>query len=1099
MNAQLARVSGGIQEARATTLAELALTGAEVTSRIQAARNESIADIDRSFAEQKTTLIQRGNAALAQLTQAKAAERQRLHGAAQRERTKLQTELTERQAAARTLTASTIQAVSRHGEQEAARAVEHARANQARVRSFASSRAGDGEAPLAEALNGATRQITDKAVEACGKSGAEISRRARRDATEVVTRIRDHQQPYLDSLQHSARQALSELDQTEREALTELDHVLVAREQSVRRDLARATADLEQRKGQARGQVDQLASSATQRVRTADNELRTEVQEHVGRAHAALERERVQLHEVFSSAGGVSDEALETARAGVAERTQAAHDQCLDGMAQIRAKVSSQLIPLGEGFAQDARAAVAACTEDLHRSGETWLTSIEQHVSEARGKLREGVDGLVRRMTAATASWRTTAGGARARFEDDLAHARAEALRGITANVDEGLAGQDEKVAEVDAKIGSAHQRLRGEYDRLKGQARAQGGAPTHRSFLGSVWDFFSDLATSTLEWFQQTLGDFWGSIVGGILAGIIYVFGALAVAVCWIVAQVINLVWGFIWGEVAIDVPGGFVFMLIGDIVAGILVYGDLRDIFKHVILKWIRGEEITWVDWTIAGISLVSAILTLVGVGVLLDFVKGIFKAGLKSAAKTVLKELAKELGEELAERFLREVGEEAAERLLRELGGPLLRQLIEEFGERGVKELVEALGERAVKELSAELGAATLKQLWDALGKETLKTLTEKLGARGVKELTAAFTVAGIKELSETFTAATLKELVTSFTSAGLKKAWDALGKAAFSGLVTEFGPAALKTAWDEIGEAGFKVLATDLTAPAIKALYDDLGGVALHHLSDGLTGQQLFDLLRSHGLDAGFFRRLGEVAGSGRSLAGALRHFGTAADLSQVLAKAFTSGMPEGILKTFLDECVTHGYKKLPDLMTFFDKVVADGAGAWLKAMQGGSNFVADSVGNLIEYGGRTAASSAPVATRALTLSDGSHMLLSLDPHDILHTASRHTWEFFKMTFGNVKLQNSMWPLDTTQGTIGTLMQEALNGSALQTAVRAMAPGATGEVSVTVGGMAAKVFVDLRAPQGIISLYPGAGVGMDMPKELMKAAVSLWKSL
>lgn len=1169
VSAQLSELSQGVAAARNSTLAELTSMGSQVLARIQAARSSALGEVAQAFAAEKAALTSRGNAAIGELGQIKRAEKARLRGAAERERARISAEHAKRRGEAHELTNLTAQQITRHGAQEASRVMEHTRANQARVRGLGAQGGGE-EAPLAEALSGATTQITDKAFEACGQSGAELAQRARRDAAEVVGIVREHQRPHLQALQESSRQATTEVDQTERESVAELEQGLTEREQTLRRELGRAAGELAQREARARAQVEQLAQSAAERVRSADSELRADVEEHVTRAHAAFERERAQIAAAFAEAGGVTDEALETARTTAVERTRTSQAECLNGLAQVRAQVGTRFPAVGEDFAREASAAVGACRADLQRSQATWLGEIEKNVGEARSKIGESINGIARRMAAAVTGWCSKAARAAARFAQDLTEASSETLRGISDNVNQGLAGQDAKVDEVNTKLGSAHQQLRGEYGRLKRQAQAQGGDAAHRSFLGSVWGFFSDLATSTLQWFQSTLGNFWGSIVGGFLAGILYVFGAIAVAVCWVVAQVINLVWGFIWGEVAIDVPGGFIFMLIGDIVAGILVYGDIRDIFKHVILKWIMGEPITWVDWTIAGISLVSAILTLVGVGVLLDIVKGIFKGGLKAAAKSILKELAKELGEELAERFLREVGEEAAERMLRELGGPLLRQLLEQFGERGLKELMEQLGEQTVKRLAEELGAATLKtlvdtftaaglkaaleglgeqlfkelladvgaaslkslvdtftaaglkevaealgrtllkdlatelgpttlkQLWDALGKDTLKALAEQLGGRGLKELTEAFTVAGVKELSETFTAVVIKELVTSFTAAGLKQAWDAVGKAAFRDLVTEFGAAALKTAWDEIGEAGMKVLTTDLAAPAIKSLYDDLGGTALRHLTDGLSGRQIEDLLRNHGLDAGFFRRLGEVVGSGRSLAGALAHFGTAADLAQVLNKAFTSTMPEATLKTFLDECVTHGYKKLPELMTFFDKVVADGAGAWAKAMQGGANFVADSVGNLVEYGGRTVASTAPVASRTLTLSDGTRMLLSLDPHDVLHTASRHTWEFFKMTFGNVKLQNSMWPLGTNRGTIRTLMEEALNGSALETAVRAMAPGTFGEVPVTVGGMAAKVFVDLRTPQGLISLFP-VGAGSDMPKELMKAAISLWKSL
>ena len=470
-----------------------------------------------------------------------------------------------------------------------------------------------------------------------------------------------------------------------------------------------------------------------------------------------------------------------------------------------------------------------------------------------------------------------------------------------------------------------------------------------------------------------------------------------------------------------------------------------------------------------------------------------------------RQLLKDLVADFGvktlKELVTAFTAKGLKEAVEALTRatfknlidDLGVALTKELVDAFTAKTLKEVFDHLGRALFKDCAKELGAKTMKELWTTLGQATFKELAETLGAKTLKELTDAFTVAGVKELSETFTKDVLKELVTEFGAAGLKKAWDAVGKTMLKDLVTEFTVKGLKKAWDEIGEAGMKVLATDLTAAEIKALYDDLAGLALKHLTDGLTGKQIVDLLRNHGVDKAFFKSLGEVAGSGKALASALTHFGSAANLAQILNKAFTSTMPVATLKTFLEDCVSTGFKKIPEILKFFDEVVADGAGAWAKGILGGKNFVADSVGNLTQYGGRTFASTTPVATRQLTLSDGSKIILSIDPHDVLHAASRHTWEFFAMVMGNVKGKNSMFAAGTKRADVEAHLVSALNSAEADAAVRTLAPGGKG--AFPFGAM--EMFIDCSGPKGIVSIYPTPGI--EMPKHLMKAAIWLWKSL
>jgi hypothetical protein len=652
-------------------------------------------------------------------------------------------------------------------------------------------------------------------------------------------------------------------------------------------------------------------------------------------------------------------------------------------------------------------------------------------------------------------------------------------------------------------------------------------------------------------SWWEEALSAI-GSFLSGLWDGLVSVFKFIGDALLWVGKQLVNLVWGFIWGEpVFTDVWGAQVVAFIGDFIAGVLVYGDIRDILKWGFIKPVLfGEGYSAENWLMIGIAAFGLIPLIGDTGKL---VKGI-KALLKGGAKQIAKELAEKLGKELAERLIKELGEEAAERLLKELGDKLLKELVEQLGERTLKELVGEFGEAGIKQLAETLGVKGLKgliekftvnglkelidkftlnglkelidkftlnglkelvdkftvnglkELIDTFTLKGLKDLVDEVSINGLKELVDAFTIAGLKELTETFTMATIKELVTAFGAKGLKQAWDAVGKATFSDLVSEFGAAALKTAWDEIGEQGIKVLTKDLAASAIKKLYADLSGLALKNLTDGLSGNQIFDLVHNHGLDTNYLKSLAEVAGSGRSLARAIVHFGSAGDLARVLTKAHTSTMSAAVLKEFLDACYTTGFRKIEEIEKFFGFVIQHGVlsdAIWRDVIHWGRNFASESVGNLTSYGGRTVADASAPVQRVLQLADGSTVSVTLNNDDVLHMASRHTWEFFAMIPSNaaVKAENSMWPLGTTRADVLAMATDAINSQEIVTLCRWLNPGETGVIRVQINGLLHEAMINLSGPNGLVSLYPlagGAGVA-DVSKNLMKAAISLWKSL
>lgn len=756
----MARAEGfaaGIEAAASGLRSDVEATASQVIARIDASRAEAAEQIEQAFAEQVARVEAEAAAARAAVEAANQELRGRITAAATTQRTRIDAGHDQQASAARALTDAACQAVAAQAEAEAGRATADARARSERVRGMRDAHRGSGDAPLAESLDLAASRISERGAELLAQSGDELAERVRSEAADAQEQIRGHLAPYLASLAEGRAQAHAGVDAAEAQALADLGGALDSRAGDTERAKTEVIESLQARRDQALATVDELAAGATDRVAATRDAILAECDGQVAALADAFASECEGVAAVFSEAAGASEEAIAGAEAEAIARLDGEHARALGAIEQMRADASSQLGAVGEQLAADVAAAVAETRADLVAGVDPWVEELAAQSAAAVARAQEAIQSIEGSMAAGVDAWSTQAGQAATDYQGQVESARDEALSGLTGLVDEGLAKQEEQAAAVEAELSGAQSEIRGEYDSLKAEAEARGeggdARAIHRSFLGSIWDFFSGLAEDVLAWFQSALGDVVGSIIGGILAFVVYAVGAIVVALAWVGAQLVNLVWGFIWGEVAIDVPGALVFAIIGDIIAGILVYGDLRDIFKHVILKWIMGEEITWVDWLIAGMAAASLILTLVGVGLIIDVVRGIVKGGLKAATKSILKELAEQIGQELAERLVREFGEEGAERLLRELGPELLRELTEGLGEQGLKELVEEFGERGVRELAESLGTQTLKELAGELGAQTLKQLVDELGAASLKELADAFGATGVKELADT----------------------------------------------------------------------------------------------------------------------------------------------------------------------------------------------------------------------------------------------------------------------------------------------------------------------------------------------------------
>ncbi len=578
-------------------------------------------------------------------------------------------------------------------------------------------------------------------------------------------------------------------------------------------------------------------ASAAEWAARARREGATHPDEALAGVDAELRRELEQLWSEHAAPQLAAAEAAVTALRAQAEGVSAGFAAAVAETEQTAAEgsqeQSAQLAVIGTRFA-DACAAV------------------EDQVGSAA---QQGIDAELAQGDAAIAEQ-----------QRGLDAAISEAVGSLAASVDAQLAWEDDQVTEAAAKITDGQSRASADYQAAKGeaQARDRGQPSTSRGWLGDLWNFFDDLAQRTLEWFQEKLGRVWGNIIGGILAAIIYVVGVVVCAVAWLGAQIINLVWGFIWGETAIPGYGGGVFAFIADVIAGVLVYGDVRDIFKYWIWRPLRGDGPWWLNLLLGSLALVG-LIPLVG-----DGLKALIKA-LRAGSKAALKTLAKLVGEELAERIAKALGEEAAERIARrlieELEEETARKLIREVGAEAAEELLEQLGKDALKKLAQDLSGEAIQRLTRELGERTLKKLAEELSGTAIERLAADLgqeaiekllrTVGGstIQELSEQLGKEAVLKLLEGLRGVTIKAYFDSLGGPALRNLARDLDGYAIKELMDALGAPVLKTLADDLGGAAVKQLFDslgketleklaaDLGGTAIKQLTDELTAEVL----------------------------------------------------------------------------------------------------------------------------------------------------------------------------------------------------------------------------------------------------------------
>jgi predicted Zn-dependent protease with MMP-like domain len=364
--------------------------------------------------------------------------------------------------------------------------------------------------------------------------------------------------------------------------------------------------------------------------------------------------------------------------------------------------------------------------------------------------------------------------------------------------------------------------------------------------FLGSAlrwgkrwWDEVIALALPLL---RQAFAAFFASAAGIATAFL----GALA----WIGKQVVNLLWGFIWGETVFDdVAGAGVVSFIGDLLAGVFIVGDVRDIIKWwFIMPWTTDYP-WWFYALMGGIAIVGIIPFIGDIGK--GFLKGLLKKFVKEATEEALEALVAKLGKEGAERLVKELGEQEAKALVARLGADVVTQLLKDLSPAAIKELETQLGKETLAQLAkqlsgaeiqrlvAEAGAHGAKQLADDLGPETLKKLLGDLSPTAIKELNEQLGKDTLKQLASELTGAQIQDIVQALGTVKAKQLASDLGADTLKQLLSQFSPPAIKELSTTYGKLGVDELLQNIAIKDLKALVDKLGIAGMKDLTDKVT--------------------------------------------------------------------------------------------------------------------------------------------------------------------------------------------------------------------------------------------------------------------
>lgn len=598
------------------------------------------------------------------------------------------------------------------------------------------------------------------------------------------------------------------------------------------------------------------------------------------RSNDALEAERDKLKSDLSDKTSLLEEGLaqSVTDAGIEiEATVTAFDTAVE---EARLDAQQDLIVALDAHLQDIETAADDTVDELAMLEEAMLGEIDALDTESGGifdpeDARPALDRIfgtisaawTSRATGAQADFASLSDDAAASFERRVAEAGTTATASFTEQADAFTTVADAFLADIAQVQADAVALAQGQVDTVSAQVGIDLSetaltitdaletaykttaenidqteykmTATHNGAVYKLRSVYQDTITEALKsWYEKL----WDWVIDAISA----FFGAVADFFVWLGKSIVNLVWGFIWGETAFpEAWGAGVIAFIGDLVAGVLVFGDIRDIFKWGFWKpVVMGEEWTWLNGMMIGLGLFGIVpiwgdvAKAVGKGA-----KALMKDLGERIARELLEEFAERGGTEIVERLVKDLGAETVKGLTEKLGAKGFRELIETFGEKGVKDLVTEIGAEATSKLAKEFGAAGLKTVIETFTGPVLRDLAAEIGEKVLKETIEALGAAATKELVGVVGAAGLKDLLTQFTAPGLKALLDgATGITAklLGELTQEFGTKALKELVDAVGVPALRELTDVLGAKALKEMTAEFTPAGMRILLDATTG-------------------------------------------------------------------------------------------------------------------------------------------------------------------------------------------------------------------------------------------------------------------
>jgi len=473
-------------------------------------------------------------------------------------------------------------------------------------------------------------------------------------------------------------------------------------------------------------------------------------------------------------------------------------------------------------------------------------------------------------LAAVAETFRTEGAAAETAFAGQIAEFATEAGSGVAAEVNRGSSGVSSIAAGFTAALQQTVSTCGGALRDVETSARAAlaGIAGNIISTLDEGWNRAVSLIDRTVlgltsshngivyelpqkldEAAREAIKPWYEKAWNWLVDVVVSFFKAVGSFLLWFGKSLVNLVWGFIWGETAFpDAWGAGVISFIGDVIAGVLVYGDVRDIVKWGLIKPIfMGEGYGWLNGLMIGFSLIG-LIPLVGDAIKIGG-KATMKALVSRLGREIAERLVRELGEEVMDRLVRELGEEVVERMVRELGPEAFARLVKEVGEQALKEMAERLGADLLAALAKELGHQLLKETYERFGVVVLKELGERLGGKLLKETLDRLGHDAVRDIVELVGAAGLKDLVDKLGKESLGQLTDAMGGRAAGELTASLTAAGVKSVADNLGAGVLGRLGADLGAAGVKRVLDDLGVDAVELMTKTMGVAAFGDLVKA----------------------------------------------------------------------------------------------------------------------------------------------------------------------------------------------------------------------------------------------------------